>query len=69
MDIFNKSMEELGYESVSDSFLVKNFDNLEVSITRRNNIIESLIGYSNEEIVKIPEHIIIQVKNDINKSL
>ena len=62
-------MKELGYKEVSDSFLVKYFDNIQINITRRDNYIEAITGYINNEITAIPDKILLQVEKDIQQSL
>jgi hypothetical protein len=57
---FEESHKDLNYKILD----------IEINITRRNSNIESIIGYNtNQEIIKIPNEIINQVKNDIQKSL
>ena len=62
-------MENLGYSFVSKSFLVKNVGEYEVNITRRNNMIDSLTGYQDNNIINLPEDIISEVRTDIQNSL
>lgn len=63
-------MKALGYNLVSKSFLVKDFGNIQVNITRRNGYVESITGYSgSNEVTQIPNDILQQVQGDIQKSL
>lgn len=62
-------MLNLGYMPVSKSFLTKNINNFEINITRRNNFVESIIGYQNNDIIELPKEIVIQVENDIKNSI
>jgi hypothetical protein len=69
INVFDAAMKNLGYNSVSKSFLVKKFDDIEINITRRNGQVESITGYKNNEVVKIPTDILNQVQQDIQQSL
>jgi hypothetical protein len=62
-------MKNLCYKEVSNSFLVKNIQGIEINITRRNNQVKSITGYKNNEIIEIPKEIIEQIKKDINQAL
>lgn len=62
-------MKNLGYSNMTKSFLVKNINGIDINITRRNNAVESIVGYQKGEIVPIPEDVLAQVKNDIQQSL
>jgi hypothetical protein len=62
-------MKNLGYNLVAKSFLVKNINGIDINITRRNDQVETITGYQNNEIVSIPNDIINQVQNDIGSSL
>jgi hypothetical protein len=68
-NLFDQNMQKLGYNSMSDSFLVKDFGGIQVNITRRNSMVDSITGYQNNEIVEIPEDVVTKVKNDIQQSL
>lgn len=62
-------MKNLGYSSVTKSFLVKNINGIDINITRKPNKVETITGYQNNEVVDIPNEIIEQVKNDIASAL
>jgi len=62
-------MKNLGYFPVSKSFLVKKFNDIAINITRRNDQVESVIGYKNNDIVQIPSDILDKVQQDIQQSL
>jgi len=62
-------MENLGYTSITKSFLVKNINGIDINITRKPNKVETITGYKNNEVVNIPGEIIEQVKNDIASAL
>ena len=62
-------MKNLGYNLVGKDFLVKNINEFDINITRKNNIATAITAYQQNGIVDIPEEIIQQIKNDINSSL
>lgn len=68
-DTFDQSMENLGYRLIARSFLVKKINEIDINITRRNGIIETITGYQNNSLIDIPDDILSEVKNDINNSL
>jgi hypothetical protein len=62
-------MKNLGYDEVSKSFLVKTFGDIQINITRRNGYVESITGYKDNEVTKIPDAVLSEVKNNIQSSL
>lgn len=62
-------MKNLGYNLISKSFLVKNFNGIEINVTQRGKEVESIIGYSNNEVVNIPTAILNEVQGNIKQSL
>lgn len=62
-------MKNLGYNLVGKDFLVKNINEIDINITRKNNMVTTITAYQQNEIIDIPEEIIQQVKSDINSSL
>lgn len=62
-------MENLGYQLIGKIFLVKHIGNIDINITIRENNIEAITGYKNNNIINIPEQVIEQVKNDIMGAL
>lgn len=54
---------------VGKTFLVKNINEFDINITKRDNIVESITGYQNNDIVDIPQEILQQVQNDISSAL
>lgn len=62
-------MQNIGYLTVSKNFLVKNINGIDINITRKSNMVESITGYKNNNIVDIPTDILEQVKNDITNAL
>ncbi|MFW6015123.1 MAG: hypothetical protein ACOCRK_01645 [bacterium] len=69
LDNFEDKMENLGYKQVSKRFLVKNFNGIEINITRNKNEVQSITAYKKNEVVEIPQNILNQVKNEINSCL
>ena len=62
-------MNAKSYESFTNSFLVKQFDNVIINITRSNEEVVAITGYNlNQEIIDIPDNLLQQVKNDITDS-
>jgi hypothetical protein len=67
--MFDSTMQNLGY-TISAKFLyIKYFDSIEIDVTRKDNQIQSIIGYKNSEIINVPNDILNQVKNDINEAV
>lgn len=63
-------MQNLGYEPVSESFLVKQFGNIQINITQRSGYVKSITGYdSNSEVVNIPAEVLQQVQTEIQNAL
>lgn len=54
---------------VGKVFLVKNINGFDINITKRNNTVESITGYQNDDVVDIPQEILQQVQNDISSAL
>jgi hypothetical protein len=69
VNTFDAAMKNLGYAIISKSFLVKTFGDIEVNITRRNNEVDSMVGYKLNTIIKVPSDIIEKVKIEINQCL
>jgi len=66
---FNDNMLQLGYSKLTNNFLIKNFNNIEIDISKNNNMINSIMGYdNNKNLIQIPNDIINQVQNDITQS-
>lgn len=69
-DIFIDNMNKLGYNSLADNFLVKQFNDLQINVTYRDNEVTAITGYDSQSEVKtIPEDVINQVQEDINNSI
>lgn len=68
-DNFNTNMNNLGYQMVGKVFLVKNINGIDINITKRNNTVESITGYKNDDVIDIPQDILQQVQNDISSAL
>lgn len=69
VDVFDANMQNLGYNAVSKNFLTKTFDNVEVNITKRDNTVNSITAYQDNDIIEIPSSILTQVEQDIASSL
>ena len=62
-------MYQKGYSDLTNNFLIKEFDNIEINITRSNDNVSAITGYDNEHnIVDIPNDILNIVQNDISES-
>jgi hypothetical protein len=68
-DNFDTNMNNLGYQMVGKVFLVKNINGIDINITKRNNTVESITGYKNDDVIDIPQDILQQVQNDISSAL
>lgn len=62
-------MINLGYSSLSEHFLIKDFGKFEINISFREIEIDSISCYEDNEIVDFPENLLIKVKKDIESSL
>lgn len=81
-DTFKKKMERLGYEQVSDRFLVKQLseeelapyeyteeDLSQINITIDYDTVIAITGYSSDDKVEtIPDGLVANIKSDINNS-
>lgn len=62
-------MHKLGYSDFTNDFLIKNFNSININITRNSSEVVAITGYdNNQQITNIPEEILQQVKQDINES-
>lgn len=69
-DNFINNMNKLGYNLLADNFLVKQFNDLQINVTYRDNEVTAITGYDSQSEVKtIPEDVINQVQEDINNSI
>lgn len=69
IETFNNNMYQKGYSDLTNNFLIKEFDNIEINITRSNDNVSAITGYDNEHnIVDIPNDILNIVQNDIFES-
>ena len=63
-------MKNLGYNLIADSFLVKQINDLQINVTRRDNEVTAITGYDLQNEVKtIPQAVINEVQEDINKCI
>ena len=63
-------MKNLGYNLIANSFLVKQFDDIQINVTRRDNEVTAITGYDSQSEVKtIPQTVINEVQEDINKCI
>lgn len=68
--LFLKNMGEKGYIEMTNRFLIKKFDDIEIDISKTNSNIEYISAYKNSKLLdEIPQDILQQVKEDINSSL
>jgi hypothetical protein len=66
---FNKNINDLGYDDFTSNFVVKQFDNIIINITRNNEEIVAITAYNeDQDIIDIPTQILQQVKQDITNS-
>lgn len=81
-DTFKKKMARLGYEQISDRFLVKQLDQSElapyeyteedlsqINVTIDFNTVIAITGYSSDDKVEtIPDGLVQKIESDINNS-
>ena len=65
-DSFSEYMNQFGYEKISSNTLYKVFENYEVNINLSDDNVESIICYSNNDPVSIPEDLLETVMENIN---
>ena len=66
---FNNNMYQKGYSDLTNNFLVKQFNDIEINITKSDNNISAITGYDNEHnVIDIPEDVLQMVRQDINES-
>lgn len=58
-------MYELGYEKLSDTFLVKKVGEYTINISISDNKIDAITGYIDNVIVNLPDDIVNNIKKDI----
>lgn len=63
---FSEYMNQFGYEKISSNTLYKVFENYEVNINLSDDNVESIICYSNNDPVSIPEDLLETVMENIN---
>lgn len=63
-------MKNLGYNTLADNFFVKQFGDIQINVTYRDNEVTAITGYdSHSEVKTISQDVINQVQEDINNSI
>ncbi len=66
---FNENMHQKGYSDFTNNFLIKQFNDIQINITKEQERISAITGYNAEnEIIDIPQDILDIVHNDIEES-